>query len=326
MHIYKLERWKHPHRFAVDDDENETKTLRVVLLTGVMMVIEIITGMAFGSMALLADGWHMGTHAGALGITLFAYRYARRHKDDPRYSFGTGKISILGGFSSAIVLLVVALLMMVESVERFWNPPEIRFTEAIIVAVVGLVVNLVSVYMLGEHTHDHEHENGHNHTDHNIRAAYLHVLADTLTSILAIAALLVGRVFGWVWMDALMGIVGGVVISRWAIGLLRETSQILLDGSPDPAVLDLLRSAIENDADNRITDLHVWKINSRDYAAIVSIVTHYPRPTAHYHNLIKSIPGLVHANVEVNVCDDQPCLPIDFAVIGTGTTKSTSTP
>jgi cation diffusion facilitator family transporter len=312
MHIHTLERWKHPHRFTADDTENEVKTLRVVLLTGLMMVVEIITGWAFGSMALLADGWHMGTHAGALGIALFAYRYARRHENSPRYSFGTGKISVLGGFSSAIVLLVVAILMMVESVERFWNPQEIRFTEAIIVACVGLVVNLLSVYLLGDNHHDHEHEQ--NHSDHNIRAAYLHVLADTLTSILAIIALLVGRAIGWIWLDALMGVVGGVVISRWAIGLLRETSHILLDGSPDKEILEQIRGEIESDADNRITDLHVWKVNSKNIAAIVSLVTHYVRPIKHYHDLLENLPGLVHVTVEVNVCQDKPCLPADSAV------------
>ncbi len=317
MHIHTLERWKHPHRFTIDDSENEAKTLRVVVLTGLMMVVEIITGWVFGSMALLADGWHMGTHTGALGITLFAYRYARRHKNDPRYSFGTGKISVLGGFSSAIILLVVAVLMMVESVERFLNPQVIRFTEAIIVACIGLVVNLVSVYLLGDNHHDHNHENEqlHDHSDYNIRAAYLHVLADALTSILAIVALLIGRIFGWVWLDPLMGIVGGIVISRWAIGLLRETGHILLDGSPDEAVLEQLRTTIESDADNRITDLHVWKVNSKKYAAIFSIVTHYPRPVNHYHELLKIIPELVHVSIEVIECQDEPCLPLNSTVV-----------
>ena len=316
MHIHKLESWKHSHQFTKNEAENEKKTLRVVILTGLMMVIEIIAGWTFGSMALLADGWHMGTHAAALGITLFAYWYAKRHTDNPRYTFGTGKMSVLGGFTSAVVLLVVALLMMVESVDRLRNPETIRFTEAIFVAVVGLIVNLVSVYMLGDrhhtHDHDHEHEDHHKHSDHNIRAAYLHVLADAFTSVLAIFALLAGRAFGWVFMDALMGIIGGVVISRWALGLLRETSHILLDGSADEDIRRHIRSIIEGDADNRITDLHVWRINSRDLAAVVSLVTHYPRPVDHYHGLLANHTELKHITIEVNVCHGEPCLPMSI--------------
>jgi cation diffusion facilitator family transporter len=259
MHIYTLNKWQHDHAFTQVDTSNEAKTLRVVILTAAMMGVEIAAGMYYGSMALLADGWHMGTHAAALGISLFAYAYARRHASDPRYTFGTGKISVLGGFTSAIVLQVVALLMMFEAGRRLLNPQTIRFEEAIAVAVVGLAVNLISVRMLGTdhgHEHNHEHEHGHDHEhehthseDHNLRAAYLHVLADALTSVLAIIALLAGRVFGWVWLDALMGIVGSLVISRWAIGLLRDTGHILLDGSSDKELVEKIQTTLESDAD-----------------------------------------------------------------------------
>lgn len=315
MHIYKLENWEHSHQFTIKEAENEKKTLRVVILTGLMMVIEIIAGWAFGSMALLADGWHMGTHAVALGITLFAYWYAKRHANNPQYTFGTGKMSVLGGFTSAVVLLVVAILMIIESGERLRNPETIQFTEAIIVAVVGLIVNLLSVYMLGDHHHNHDHEHDHAHeiSDHNIRAAYLHVLADALTSVLAIFALIAGSALGWAWMDALMGIVGGVVISRWAFGLLRETSHVLLDGSADEKIKTQIRSTIENDADNRITDFHVWRINSRDLAAVISVVTHYPRPVEHYRNLLANQTDLKHITIEINVCREEPCLPVKIA-------------
>ena len=311
MHIYTLNKWQHSHEFAVDDRANERKTLRVVILTAAMMVLEIVAGAVFSSMALMADGWHMGTHATALAIAVFAYRYASRNARNPRYTFGTGKVSVLGGFTSAIILQVVAILMMIEAVKRLFNPQQIQFNQAIAVAVLGLAVNLVSVWMLGgrepgEHS-EHEHRN---HGDHNLRAAYLHVLADALTSVLAIVALLAGRSFGWVWMDPLMAIVGGAVITRWAIGLLRETSRILLDGSGDPQLVERVRFALENDADTRVSDLHVWMIGSQAASAIASIVTHYPRPVEHYRRLLESIPELKHVTIEVNECTDPPCLPV----------------
>jgi cation diffusion facilitator family transporter len=325
MHIYTLNKWQHGHEFTRVDRSNEQKTLRVVILTAVMMGLEIAAGAAYGSMALLADGWHMGTHAAALGISLFAYAYARRHADDPRYTFGTGKISVLGGFTSAVVLQVVALLMMFEAASRLFNPQPIRFDEAILVAVLGLAVNLVSVRLLGtdhdhQDTHDHEHlqEHGHEHAqeDHNLRAAYLHVLADAMTSVLAIIALLAGRAFGWVWLDAVMGIVGGLVISKWAIGLLRVTGHILLDGRPDEALVSKVQTALESEADTRLCDLHVWRVSANDAAAIISLVTHYPRPVEHYRALLHGIPELKHITIEVHVCQDEPCLPVDQASVG----------
>ena len=311
MHIYTLSRWQHEHTFTRIDPSNERKTLQVVLLTAGMMGLEIVAGAFFGSMALLADGWHMGTHAAALGITLFAYWYARRHVDDPRYTFGTGKISVLGGFTSAVMLQMVAVLMMAEALQRLFTPQPIRFGEAIAVAVLGLIVNLVSVRLLGNDHHpaDHTHAE-HAHTeDHNIQAAYLHVLADALTSILAIIALLAGSIFGWIWLDAVMGIVGGLVISRWAIGLLRETGHILLDGQADENLVSQIRSALENDADTRLVDLHVWQVGAHAAATIISLVTHYPKPVEHYRALVKSIPALKHVTIEVYECPGEPCIP-----------------
>lgn len=318
MHIYTLNKWQHNHNFTTINPSNEKKTLYVVLLTAGMMGIEIAAGALFGSMALLADGWHMGTHAAALGITLFAYRYASRHASNQRYTFGTGKVGVLGGFTSAVVLQVVAIYMMIEAAQRFFKPQAIRFDDAIVVAVVGLIVNLVSVRLLsdGDHSHNHLHEESEHHDhshakDHNLKAAYLHVLADAFTSILAIIALVSGRFFGWIWLDAVMGIVGGLMISRWAIGLLRETGYILLDGQADEKLGTRIRSILENDADTRLADLHVWQVGAQDAAAIISLVTHYPRPVEHYRNLVNSIPALKHITIEVNECRDTPCITID---------------
>jgi len=299
----------HHHDYTSHHAENEKSTLRVVILTAAMMTLEIAAGWVFGSMALLADGWHMGTHAAALGITLFAYWYARKQARNPRYTFGTGKVSVLGGYSSAIVLQVVALLMAVEAGQRLFNPQPIRYTEAIAVAVIGLAVNLISVRLLDEHGgHDHGHEHAHDdqghehhdHRDHNLRAAYFHVLADALTSLLAIAALVCGRFFGWNWMDAAMGIVGGIVISRWAIGLLRDTSQILLDGSPDERLAAQIRAALDAEPGVILNDLHVWRVADRASAAIVSLSAAQPRPLAHYRARLAGLPGLAHLTIELN--------------------------
>jgi len=311
MHIHHLHRWKHSHRFNIEDDHAERNTRRVILLTLVMMIIEITAGYIFGSMALLADGWHMGTHAAALGITALAYYYARKHSDNPSYSFGTGKVGVLGGFGSAAVLAVIALLMGVESVQRLASPVTIRFNEAIAVAVVGLAVNLISAYLLrGRHHHSQQHGSGHfqHHHDHNLRAAYLHVLADALTSLLAIVALITGKAFGWVWMDPIMGIVGALIISRWSYGLLRDTGKVLLDRNVDAEAVAEIRSTIESDSDNRVADLHVWRMGSHHLAAIISIVTHYPKPPDHYKMLLADHHEIAHITIEVNPCEDNPCL------------------
>ncbi len=339
MHIFQLEKWQHDHQFLDDDRnrKNARRTFYVVLLTIVTMVVEITAGTVFNSMALLADGWHMASHAGALGLTVFAYHLARKHSGNRQFTFGVGKIEILGGYTNAIILGLVALFMIYESILRLFNPLEIAFNEAMLVASLGLIVNLVSAYLLrendhhhhhhghahhhhhdhGHHAHDHEHAHHHHHDhdhktakDHNMRAAYLHVMADALTSILAIIALLFGKNFGWTWMDAMMGLVGAFVIGKWAYGLVRETGSILLDRIPDDDLATKAIALIEADADNRVADHHIWYIGSGRYAAILSIVTHYPRSAEHYKALLQPLQNIAHTTIEVNVCTEEACMPI----------------
>jgi cation diffusion facilitator family transporter len=310
MHRYTLHRWQHNHRFELNHRHGERSTHRVIVLTLIMMVVEIGAGLAFGSMALLADGWHMGTHAVALGITALAYSFARRHADNPRFTFGTGKVGELGGFASAVVLAVVAVVMAAESVQRLIAPSPIRFNEAIAVAVVGLVVNVVSAIMLQDrHAHDHggAHAEGHAH-DHNLKAAYLHVLADALTSLLAILALSTGKAFGWVWMDPFMGIVGAVIITKWAYGLLIDTARILLDRDVDPRVVSDITKRVEADADNRVTDIHIWRVGANSLSLILSVATHHPRPPEHYKQLLKGYPEVEHVTVEVIPFEGESCI------------------
>lgn len=265
----------HSHRFlGADHESNTRRTLWVVALTAGMMVIEIIAGFLTGSMALLADGFHMATHAGALGVAALAYLFARRHADDPRFSFGTGKVGDLAGFASALVLVLVALGMGMEAIVRLLNPVEVAFREAILVAVLGLGVNVASAVLLAGGGHDHGH--GHHHhgphtADNNLRAAYLHVIADAATSVLAIVALLAGSMLGWWWCDPLMGLLGGVLIARWAAGLIADTAAVLLDRTDDH-VADEVREAVEGPGDAKITDLHVWQVGPEARAAIVSVV------------------------------------------------------
>jgi cation diffusion facilitator family transporter len=306
MHNERPEVWQHKHNYLLASQEHgERNTRRVIALTATMMVVEIIAGTVFNSMALLADGWHMASHASALGITAFAYAYARRHADDRRYSFGTWKVGVLGGNSSAIVLAVIAILIAWESFGRLSEPLVISFDEAILVACVGLVVNLVSAYILrdrqGEPTHGEE-SHGHHHHDHNLRGAYLHVLADALTSFFAIFALLTGKYFGWVWMDPLMGIVGSVIIGRWSYGLLRDTSRVLLDGDVDGEAVEDLRAALESDSEDLVADLHLWRVGPRNLAAIVSIVSDDPRAPEHYKAIVAERLAIAHVTVEVNRC------------------------
>lgn len=309
MHADNMEKWAHSHDFHGTSEKAEKNTRRVVWLTVIMMVGEIAAGLAFGSMALLADGWHMGTHAAALGITLFAYSYARKHAGNEAFSFGTGKVGVLGGYSSAIVLGVVALLMVVESVERLITPQAIQFNQAIGVAVLGLIVNVVSAFMLGGHHHDHHHHDndhdGHSHShhhDHNLRAAYMHVLADALTSVLAIIALFAGKSLGWVWLDPIMGIVGAVIITRWAFGLAKDTAAILLDRHDNAEMRAKIVKLIEGEGEDKVTDLHVWRLNANQLSAIVSIVTHTPQHPDHYKSLIAREVGICHLTVEVHEC------------------------
>jgi cation diffusion facilitator family transporter len=294
--------WSHSHEFAPVDASHERRTSIVVVLTAVTMLVEVAAGMIYGSMALLADGWHMGTHVLALAIAVFAYRYARRHAVNARFTFGTGKVGVLGGFSSAITLAIVALLMVVESTHRLVVRAPIQFNQSIVVAVIGLLVNMASALIL-ERGHEHEHapgkHHGHKH-DPNLKAAYIHVLADALTSVLAIVALLLGKFAGMVWMDPVMGLLGGALIARWSFGLLHDTGAILLDAAVDEKGVAAIRKAIESDAGSRVSDLHVWKVGPNDDAAIVSIVTDHPKPATHYKGLLARIPNLSHITVEIN--------------------------
>lgn len=302
-----VEALTHSHVFLGQaHDENAKRTLWVVLLTAVMMVAEIIAGWAYGSMALLADGFHMATHAGALTISAAAYGFARRHAESRRFTFGTGKVGDLAGFASALVLGLVALWIAVESVTRLLDPTPVAFGQATVVAVVGLVVNVVSALLLsGGHHHGHHHADGHHHHhdharhqarghDNNLRSAYLHVLADALTSVLAIVALLAGRAFGWVWLDPAMGIVGAIVISRWSWTLMRDTAAVLLD-TADLSLEGEVREVVEQ-GDALITDLHVWRVGPEAYAAIVSVTG--PAAAQTVRERLAKVHELAHITVE----------------------------
>jgi cation diffusion facilitator family transporter len=309
MHLNELNRWQHEHSFGTEArTHGERRTRWVVALTLAMMVVEILAGTLFGSMALLADGWHMGTHAAALSVAVFAYAYARRHARDPHYSFGTGKVGALGGFASAVGLGVIALMVLGESLLRLASPVAIRFDEAIGVAIVGLAVNIGCALLLRDHEDLPHGEGGaHDHHDHNLRAAYLHVLADALTSLLAILALGTGKLLGWTWMDPLMGIAGAIVIARWSYALLRDTSGVLLDAEVAEERRRAIRAAVESEADNRIADLHLWRVGPRHLAAVVSVITHEPQEPAHYRRLLAPFRDLVHVTVEVQRCGGARC-------------------
>lgn len=307
MHTQDVDAWRHDHTFGQDKVRSgERRTLIVVLLTVVTMFIEIFAGVVYGSMALLADGLHMGSHATALGIAAFAYAYARRHAKDHRYSFGTGKVNALGGFTGAVLLVGFAAYMGIESINRFFHPVAIVFDKAILVAVVGLMVNGISAWILGAHDHHHD---GHGHTehrhhehDHNRRAAYFHVLADALTSLLAIFALLAAKYLGWQWMDPAMGIVGTMLITRWSWGLLRDTSQVLLDRQA-PEFNEAIREIIEQGSTDRISDLHIWSIGAGIYAGVIALVSDDPKPPHVYRERLRQrLPQLVHVSFEVERC------------------------
>ena len=315
MHTSHLDPWIHQHTFGQDQvRRGERRILMVTALTAITMVVEIVAGAAFGSMALLADGLHMASHATALGIAVFAYAYMRRFAADPRYSFGTGKVNALAGFTSAVLLALFAAGMVVESAERVMDPVTIAFNQAIVVAVIGLLVNGVSVLILAvprdhDHHHHHDHVDHHHHhhhhgggSDHNLHGAYLHVLADSLTSILAIAALLMGKYFGAVWTDPAMGIVGAVMVARWSWCLLRSTSHVLLDKQAPEALRHAVREAIEARDGDRIADLHVWSIGPDIYAAEITLVSDDPQLPEHYKELLSKALKIAHVTVEVHPC------------------------
>lgn len=306
MHRTDHSRFRQSHDFALDSSGAERRTRIVIGITAAMMVLEIAVGVASNSMALLADGWHMGTHVIAFLITALAYYFSRRHAANPLHSFGTAKIGVLGGFASAVVLAVIALLMAGESVHRFFSPLSIHFNEAIGIAVLGLMVNLACAVVL---THDHRHDHGrraqdrHHHLDLNLRAAYLHVLADAFTSVTAITALLAGKFFAWTWLDPAVGILGSGVVLSWAYTLIRDTGGILLDRTP--ATSDLpneIRNAIESDGDSIVTDLHVWQMGVGKFAAIVCVVAHKPRTADEYRDRLREHEELVHITIETQHC------------------------
>ena len=332
-HARETAKLSHSHHTVAIHSDNERRTRIVVGITLVTMIAEITTGFLSGSMALLSDGWHMGTHAGALGIALFAYSYSRKHGNDARYTFGTGKVGVLAAFASAIVLGVTGLLIFYESIMRLFNPIDIEFGSAILVAIIGLLVNLVCAWLLGGgHDHGHHHHHGHSHshhehdheqhshdheshvhdthniggetTDHNLHAAFLHVLADALTSVLAITALVIGKFYGLIWLDAIAGLLGGVMILSWSCGLIRHTSGILLDGSVEPNIVDEICNTIESDDNrNEVIDLHVWRIGENELATIISLVSEKPQQPEYYHARLKKYRDLIHISVEVTQCD-----------------------
>lgn len=304
-----LDEWQHDHVFDQDHKRaGEARTLLVVAITALMMVVEIVAGLLFGSMALLADGLHMASHAAALGIAALAYIISRRLAHDRGFVFGVGKINSLAGFSSAVILLGFALLMATESIDRLLNPLTIDFDSALLVAVIGLVVNGACAWILMSTPHEHSQGRSHgqsheHHHDHNLRAAYLHVLVDALTSVLAIIALLAGKYFGAGWLDPVMGIVGAVLVARWSYGLIRDTAKVLLDRQADDQLAELLRESIEAGGVHRVADLHYWTIGHEIYAAELVIVSTDPATPGHYRSLIPDHLNVVHATVEVHRCE-----------------------
>jgi cation diffusion facilitator family transporter len=338
MHTESISKWQHTHIFGQDQIRSgERRTLVVIIITALMMVAEISTGVAFGSMALFADGIHMGSHMLGLGISFLAYIYARRHAHDQQFSFGTGKVNALAGFSSAIFLILIALYMAYESIGRFISPVKIEYNQAILVAVIGLVVNGFSMVILGEkghsheqgakhnhahsddvhareqeHHHDHDHEHQHEHgqaaathrkgADHNLKAAYLHVLTDAMTSVLAIIALLGAKYLQLNWMDPMMGVVGAILVIRWSGGLIQGTTKVLLDHQIPPEVQKRIVEALESYKDTRVSDIHVWSIGPGIYSSEISVVTEFPEPPDNYKVLIPADTGVVHTSIEIHRC------------------------
>jgi cation diffusion facilitator family transporter len=311
MHQERIDLWQHQHTFNIDKKKIEKKTLIVVIITFTMMIAEILFGWITNSMALLADGWHMGTHAFALGISLIAYVMARNHAANDHFAFGTWKIEILGAYSSALVLGMVGILMIYTSVDRLLHPLPIHYNQALSVAIIGLVVNIICAIILNlgssSHSHDHHHnDDGHSHShqtnDLNLKSAYLHVVADALTSGFAIVALIGAKYFTYNWLDPLMGIVGAFLIARWAILLSRDSASILLDHVKESPLLLKIKEHIESDGDARISDLHLLKVADDKYACIISIVTDQKYSIKEYKGRLADIHELAHITIEVNEC------------------------
>lgn len=327
MHQHDLSDWQHEHVFDAGSAAAEKGTRRVMWITAAMMVIEIVAGWWYNSMALLADGWHMSSHAVAIGLSAFAYSAARRYAKDPRFAFGTWKMEVLGGFASAVFLLMVAGMMVYSSLERLLSPQPIHYQEAMIIAALGLVVNIVCALILG-HAHDHHghhgHHHGHDHAHHdesahghehhahhhdlNLKSAYIHVIADAATSVLAIAALAGGWLYGWSWLDPVMGLAGAVLVAIWAKGLIIETAKVLLDREMDHPLVEQIRAELQQDkgaGDTRVTDLHVWRVGQASYACALTLVTHDLGLTPkRARQLLAKHQGLAHATIEVHYCDD----------------------
>jgi len=318
MHTHDLSPWQHPHDFAPDRRASERRTWLVVAITGAMMAIEIAAGWWWNSMALLADGWHMGTHAVAIGVAGASYWLVRRWRADARFSFGPWKVEVLGAFSSALLLGVVAVSVTVESLVRLFRPETIAYDQSLVVAVIGLVVNLVCAKLLHhdhahhdhghdhhddhDHDHDHDHHHHHAHGDLNLKAAYLHVLADAATSVLAIGALVAGKWFGWVALDPLVGLLGAVLIAIWARGLLAESATILLDREMDHPLADQVRARLEGDGDAKVCDLHLTRVGGERFAVLATVVADHPASSDAYRERLRGLEGVVHASIEVNRC------------------------
>jgi cation diffusion facilitator family transporter len=335
MHTKTVAKWQHTHIFGQDQiTSGERRTLTVIIITAAMMVIEIVAGIMYGSMALTADGIHMGSHMVGLGISFMAFNYARKYANDQRFSFGTGKVNALAGFSSAMILVGIALFMGYESVVRIVSPVTIEYDLAIFVAVIGLLVNGASMLILGEkgHTHAHgdesraahdhsqDHDHGHDHgdhdhgdhdrgltgtgEDHNLKAAYLHVLTDAMTSVLAIIALLVAKYWHLVWMDPVVGILGAILVIRWSAGLIQGTTKVLLDHQIPEEVRERVTGILESYKDTKVCDLHIWCIGPGIYSSEISVVTKYPDSPNKYKTLIPRDTGIVHSTFEVHLCAD----------------------
>lgn len=312
---HDLSRWEQTHDYGTGNARAEAGTRWVLWITVVTMVVEITAGWWYNSMAVLADGWHMSSHALAIGLSVFAYTAARKYANDPRFAFGTWKIEVLGGYTSALFLLAVAALMVLGAFHRLLEPQPIRYGEAMAVAILGLLVNLgcaAILHQAGGHDHHHEHghghDHGHHHEDLNLKAAYIHVITDALTSILAIGALAGGWVYGWDWLDPACALVGAVLVALWAKNLLRDTSRVLLDREMDHPVVEEIREVIgELPPGNQITDLHVWRVGNGAYACAISLLTHDPALTPlAVREALAIHEEIVHVTVEIHRCDECP--------------------